>query len=182
MIVFKLDPLYLGSMKHVFYVTFMIAIIATMAVVTALDTIHEAEAFKKSQGVYNPKYGSDTKGIVCGDRLCSDVKSVGSSNTSIVKPNSSSVSIPTGEISVDSVMGAMIKNTEMNKQLGTIVVSIESQDDGNIVLNLPSTINDVFVVIVDGEEWDDAHVDGNKIHVYFYAGAEKIEILGNVLG
>ncbi|MGH1520789.1 MAG: hypothetical protein ACRBB2_00180 [Nitrosopumilus sp.] len=159
----------------------MIVIITTMAVVTALDTIPEAKAFKKSQVVYNPKYGSDTKEIVCGDRLYFDVKSVGSSNTSIVKPNLSSVSMSTGEISVDSVMGAMIKNTEMNEQLGTIVVSLESQDDGNIMLNLPSTINDVFMVIDDGEELDDAHVEGNKIHVHFYAGAEKIEILGNVL-
>jgi len=35
------------------------------------------------------------------------------------------------------------------------------------------------MVIVDGEEWDDAHIDDNDVKFYFFAGIEKIEIIGN---
>lgn len=180
MILFKLDCSRLESMKRVFSVTFMIAILATMAVVTAIDTaIPDAEAFKKGKGVYNQKYGSATKGIVCGDRLCSEV-----GQAVVGSPSSSYASMSSGgggAISIDSVIGATIKDTEVDGQSGTAVVLIDAQDDGKIMLNIPPAIKDAFMVIVDGEEWDDAHIDGNKVKVYFYAGAEKIEIIGNVL-
>ena len=169
-------------MKRIFSVTFMIAILATMAVVTALDTMPEAEEIKKSKGVYNQKYGSDTKGIVCGDRLCSEVEQVGSSDVSVMKTKSSSTQIQVGEISIDSIVGSTIKDTKIDRQSGTVIVLIDAQDDGKIILNLPSTIKDAFMIIVDGEEWDDASIDGNKIKVYFYAGTEKIEIIGKILG
>ena len=55
-------------------------------------------------------------------------------------------------------------------------------DDGKIKLNLPSGISEAFMVIVDGEEWNDAYIDGNHVKVYFHAGAEKIEIIGNSSG
>ena len=74
MIQFKLHLTKLDPMKRVFSVTFMIAILATMAVVSGMEMMPEAEAFKKGQGVYNSKYGSATKGIVCGDRLCSEIE------------------------------------------------------------------------------------------------------------
>ena len=170
-------------MKRTFSVTFMIAILATMTIVTALETMPEAEAFKKGQGVYTPKHGSATKGIVCGDRLCSEVgQTQTSSDVPVKKTKSSSVQMQVGAISVDSVTGATIKDTMIDSQSGIAVLSIDAQDDGKIMLNLPSAIKDVFMVIVDGEEWDDAYIDGNKIKVYFHAGTEKIEILGNVLG
>ena len=79
-------------------------------------------------------------------------------------------------------IGNTIKDTKINRQLGTDVVLIYAQDDGKIMLNLPFIIKDVFIVIVDGEEWDDAYVDGDKVKVYFYAGTEKIEIIGNIIG
>ena len=34
------------------------------------------------------------------------------------------------------------------------------------------------MVLVDGEEWDDAEINGNEITVMFLAGAEEIEIFG----
>lgn len=170
-------------MKRTFSVTFMIAILATMAVVTATDAMPEAEALQKSKGVQNQKYGSVNKGIVCGDMLCSEAgQTVASSDVSVMKTKSPSMQIQVGEISVDSVIGAMIKNTTVNKQSGSVTLTIDAQEDGKIILNLPSAITDAFMVIVDDEEWDDAYIDGNKIKVYFYAGTEKIEIIGNVLG
>ena len=173
----------LELMKRVFSVTFMIAILVTMAVVTTVAHMPDAEAFQKGQGVYNSKHGSATKGIVCGDRLCSEIGQVKSSDVSAMKtksPQHTPMSI--GAISVDSVTGATIKDTMIDKQSEAVIVSIDAHDDGKIMLNLPSTVSDVFMVIVDGEEWDDAYIDENEVKIYFYAGAEKIEIIGNVLG
>ena len=70
---FKLLILVFIVMKQVFAVTFMIAMLATMAVVTAVEILPEADAKKKASGTYTKKYGSATKGVVCGDRLCSEV-------------------------------------------------------------------------------------------------------------
>lgn len=168
-------------MKSVFSVTFMIAILATMAVVSGVEIMPEAEAFKKGQGVYNSKYGSATKGIVCGDRLCSEISNMkSSSDRSYPQKNSSSdVVTYTGSDLIESISGATMIDTSVDKQSGTMVISINAQDDGKIKLNLPSGINEAFMVIVDGEEWDDAYIDGNHIKVYFHAGTEKIEVIGN---
>ena len=92
---------------------------------------------------------------------------------------SSSVKTYVGSDLVDSISGATMVDTDVDKQSGTMVVSINAHDDGKIKLNLPSGINEAFMVIVDGEEWDDAYIDGNQIKVYFHAGAEKIEVIGN---
>ncbi|MDH3854240.1 MAG: PEFG-CTERM sorting domain-containing protein, partial [Nitrosopumilus sp.] len=36
----------------------------------------------------------------------------------------------------------------------------------------------IFMVLVDGEEWDDVEIVANKVTVMFPAGAETIEIIG----
>ena len=168
-------------MKSVFSVTFMIAILATMAVVSGMSMMPDAEAFKKGQGVYNSKYGSATKGIVCGDRLCSEIANTKSSSdmSHPQKNSSSSVITYSGSDLIESISGATMIDTAVDRQSGTLVISINAQDDGKIKLNLPSGIDDAFMVIVDGEEWDDAYIDGNHIKVYFHAGTEKIEVIGN---
>ena len=159
----------------------MISILATMAVVTAIDMIPYAEA-KKGQGVYNQKYGSGTKGIVCGDRLCSEVGSESSqSQTSKDKMKSPTIAPKhIGGISIDSIKGATLNNANVDRQSGIATISVDATDDGKITVNLLGTIKDVFMVIVDGEEWDDAYVHGGQVKVYFHAGTEKIEIIGNV--
>ena len=171
------------------YVAFMISILATMAVVTGIDMIPEAEALKKGKGVNVSKYGSATKGIVCGDQLCSEVGHKKSSTTSdTMKKHTStksdtmtypSPSMSKGEISVDSIRGATVIDTSVDNQSGIVVVSLDVVDDGKIIVNLPSMFKDVFMVIVDGEEWDDAFIEGNQVKVYFHAGTEKIEIIGD---
>ena len=178
-------------MKRVFSVVFMIAILSTMAVVAAIDALPDAEARKKSQGTLNPKYGSDTKRIVCGDMLCSEIAH-GKSAQSHMKDKSDSahgakdmstpVRTQVGPVSIDSIYGASIQNTDVNRHSGTVTVSLNAVDDGKVKVNVPSMIKDVFMVLVDGEEWDDAFVEGNQVKVYFHAGAEKIEIIGNVIG
>lgn len=171
----------------ILYVGFMIAILASMAVVAAIDMNPDAEARKKGQGVLNTKYGSDTKRIVCGDILCSEITtsempSKQSSQTTETKIKPPTMSKPTNGISVDSIMGATVKQTNIDAQSNIVTMSLNSTDDGEITVTLPSIVKDVFMVIVDGEEWDDVYIQGNEVKIYFYAGAEKIEIIGNVLG
>ncbi len=168
--------------KHVFSVSFMIAILATMAIVTGTGMLPEAEAFKKANGTFNPKYGSDTKGIVCGDQLCYKIKNV--SNTSDIRSASHSESSPVyaSWVSIQSMNGAQLVDTQVDRNSDTVTVLIDAQEEGKVILNLSPNIEDAFMVIVDGEEWDDAHIDGNDVNVFFHAGTEKIEIIANISG
>ncbi|MGI9566431.1 MAG: hypothetical protein ACR2LL_05390 [Nitrosopumilus sp.] len=171
-------------MKNVFSTTFMIAILATMTVVTAVEIMPEAEAIK-GQGVSNSKYGSATKGIVCGEMLCADKEPVAptpSYSTERTEPTTSPAAASTETVMANSVMGATVLDAQIDQQSGILTVSINAYDDGNIVIDLPSSLVEVFLIIVDGEEWDSVYVDDNKAEIDFYAGTEKIEIIGNILG
>ena len=172
-------------MKNVFSTTFMIAILATMTVVTAVEIMPEAEALK-GQGVSNSKYGSATKGIVCGAMLCVDKEpatpTTPSYSTERVEPPTTTPSMSNETAMANSAMAATILDTQIDQQSGIMTVSINAYDDGNIVIDLPSSMVEVFLVIVDGEEWDSVYIDDNKAEIEFYAGTEKIEIIGNILG
>ncbi len=177
-------------MRRIFSVTFMAAILATMIIVTSVDMISDAEALK-SKGTSTGKYGSATKGVVCGDRLCSEINQTETSNDNEISksaatstkspPMTTASSAQSGDVSVDSIIGATVQNTEMDKQSGIATLSIDAKDDGNVIVNLDSSIMDVFMVIVDGEEWDDVYIEGDKMDIFFYAGTEKIEIFGDMM-
>ena len=168
-------------MKRVFSVVFMIAILATVAVVAAVDTMPNAEA-KKGQGVPTSKFGLGTKGIVCGDQLCANVKHADSPMVSAATKSPSSMGTSSGGTVIDSITGATLKAIKIDKNASIAKITIDANDDGKIKFNIPPAIGDVSMVIVDGEQWDDVYIDGNQIKVYFFAGTEKIEIIGNVLG
>ena len=59
--------------KLFFTAFFTISILLLGAMAGPLDMVQSAEALK-GQGVPTSQYGSATKGIVCGDKLCSEVK------------------------------------------------------------------------------------------------------------
>ena len=61
----------------------------------------------------------------------------------------------------------------------SLIINISSFDEGMITVN-PSTdaIKGIFMVLVDGEEWDDVEINGNEVIVSFPAGTEEIEIIG----
>jgi len=97
-------------MKHVFFVTFMIVILTTLTIVTAMDVLPETDSFKKSKGVCNNKYGSATKGIVCVDQLCFDVDKT---TSNVTKTKSSYMPISIGSVLIDSIWGAVVKDTKI---------------------------------------------------------------------
>lgn len=51
----------------------MITVLMSSGIVASIDLIQNAEAIK-SKGNSTPKYGSQTKNLVCGDRLCSEIE------------------------------------------------------------------------------------------------------------
>ena len=78
-----------------------------------------------------------------------------------------------------TIEGGSVTGAEINMNDKSIIVMINALEDGKITLNPSSKVIDgVFLVLVDGQEWDDATINGNNVEIMFPAGAEEIEIIG----
>jgi predicted secreted protein with PEFG-CTERM motif len=78
-----------------------------------------------------------------------------------------------------SITGGTVNGAKVNTNDNSLIVMISANEDGTITLNPSKSVLDgAFMVLVDGEEWDDVEIDGNQITVMFLAGAEEIEIIG----
>jgi len=77
-------------------------------------------------------------------------------------------------ISAGSVSGAMFSAAS-----NSLTIQISGLMDGTLTIT-PSmdAIRGIFMVLVDGEEWDDVVIDGNEVTVDFPAGTNEIEIIG----
>ena len=81
-----------------------------------------------------------------------------------------------------SISGGMVTSATLNIDDKAIVINIDSEDDGILTVNPSKSVQDViFLVLVDGEEWDDVEIVGNQVTVMFPAGTEQIEIFGAFL-
>ncbi len=78
-------------------------------------------------------------------------------------------------ISTGSVSGAMFSTAS-----NSLTVQISSGGrDGTLTINPSSdAIRGIFMVLVNGEEWDDVEINGNEVTVDFPAGTTEIEIIG----
>ncbi len=78
-----------------------------------------------------------------------------------------------------SISGAKVISARANSIDNSLVISISSSEPGTLTVNPSSdVIRGIFMVLVDGEEWDDVEITGNDVTVMFPAGAEEIEIIG----
>lgn len=78
-----------------------------------------------------------------------------------------------------NILNGVIINASVNNNDNSIVIQINASDDGILTINpTKSTIDGIFMVLVDGEEWDDVEYDDNEVIVMFPAGTEEIEIIG----
>jgi len=77
-------------------------------------------------------------------------------------------------ITAGSVSGAIFSAAS-----NSLTVQISGLMDGTLTIN-PSVdaIRGIFMVLVDGEEWDDVEINGNEVIVHFPAGTNEIEIIG----
>jgi len=78
-----------------------------------------------------------------------------------------------------SISGGMVTGATINTNDNSIIISINAEDDGILTVTPSKSVQDgIFMVLVDGEEWDDVEIVANKVTVMFPAGAEQIEIIG----
>jgi predicted secreted protein with PEFG-CTERM motif len=78
-----------------------------------------------------------------------------------------------------SISGGTVNGAKVNTNDNSLIVMISANEDGTITLNPSKNVLDgAFMVLVDGEEWDDVEINGTEITVSFLAGAEEIEIIG----
>ena len=78
-----------------------------------------------------------------------------------------------------SISGGTITSAAINSDDNSIIININAQDDGVLTITPSKTVQDgIFMVLVDGEEWDDVEIVANKVTVMFPAGAEQIEVFG----
>ncbi|GKS67183.1 hypothetical protein YTPLAS73_07300 [Nitrosarchaeum sp.] len=78
-----------------------------------------------------------------------------------------------------SITGGMVTGASINSNDNSIIIRINANEDGTLTLNPEKSIlNGIFMVLVDGEEWDDVEISDNKVTVNFLAGAQEIEVIG----
>jgi predicted secreted protein with PEFG-CTERM motif len=106
----------------------------------------------------------------------------------IVKPTTPSaptVTCSSSELAVGgqcvpyTITGGTVTGADVNTGDNSMIVKINSMEDGTLTLN-PSTqaISGIFMILVDGQEWDDVSIDGQEVTVMFPAGTEEIEVIG----
>ena len=146
-------------------------------------TINTAGAMWKYDGTYTIKvnYGSTEKSNSAKVELTGGVAYIPNYSTPILPAKQCS----TNDISIDgqcipyNISGGMVTSATFNTDNKSIIININAEDDGTLTIN-PKTqvIDGIFMVLVDGEEWDDSEIVSNKVTVMFPAGAEQIEIIG----
>lgn len=78
-----------------------------------------------------------------------------------------------------SITGGSVTGASIDTKTKSMKVRIMSSEDGSITLTPSSSvISGIFMVLVDGQEWDDVEINGNQVTVMFPAGTEQIEIIG----
>ena len=167
-------------MQGRFVTTFIaITLIAVMVIGMQIEPVDA----KKAQGTYIQKYGSATKHIVCGDRLCSE-ESIPKQQSSVVPTDAAkatgmcdknSIQMESGCLSFNINKG-IVKDSAFDNHSGSTTIQIQSSDNGRIIIN--AALDSAFI-LVDGEEWDDIIVSGSSTTIEFLAGTETIEIFGN---
>ena len=91
---------------------------------------------------------------------------------------SSEVSIGGNCTSYD-ISGGHVTSATVNLDDNSVIINIHAMDDGVLTISpSTSTQKGIFMVLVDGEESDDAEINGNTVIVPFGAETEQIEIIG----
>ena len=85
----------------------------------------------------------------------------------------------TGSCVPFSIFGATVTGAWFSSETNSLTVKISSFDDGTLTVDPSSNaIRGIFMILVDGQEWDDVDINGNEVTVMFPAGTEEIEIIG----
>ena len=182
MIQFKLESQEKKIMqKRKFATTFLvITLVAVMMIGLQMESVDA----KKSKGTYNSQFGSATKHIVCGDRLCSESDTPKQAPTIVSESNSKTTTNTCSRSTIQmesscssfNINGGSVKGSAFDSTTGSTTIQIQAVNDGSITIR---TALDSTFILVDGEEWDDVIVSGSSTIIEFLAGTEIIEIFGN---
>ncbi|MFB5605044.1 MAG: PEFG-CTERM sorting domain-containing protein [Nitrosarchaeum sp.] len=129
----------------------------------------------KYNGAYTIKvnYGSSQK----SNKVL--VELVGESSTKSDKCGSSEIYLKGDYCVPYSITGGVVTGASINNNDKSIIIKINANADGTFTFTPEKSILDgIFMVLVDGQEWDDVEINNNKVTVMFPAGTEKIEIIG----
>jgi len=145
-------------------------------------TLNTAGAMWKYDGTYIIKvnYGSPEKSNKVKVELTGGVPYTPDYSTSIPDKKCGANDISaSGQCIPYSISGGTVISATLNTNDNSIVININAEDDGILTINPSKTVQDgIFMVLVDGEEWDDVEIVNNKVTVMFPAGTELIEIIG----
>ena len=84
-----------------------------------------------------------------------------------------------GDCTSYDISNGRVTSATVNTNDNSIIININAMDDGILTISpSTSTQKGIFMVLVDGEESDDAEINGNTVIVPFNAGTEQIEIIG----
>ncbi|AFS80219.1 hypothetical protein NKOR_01565 [Candidatus Nitrosopumilus koreensis AR1] len=146
-------------------------------------TLNTAGAMWKYDGTYTIKanYGSaDKKNSVKVELTGGVAYSPGYQTPTSSKQCGASEISADGHCIPFSISGAVVTGATLNTDDNSIVININARESDGILTVTPSkTVQDgIFMILVDGQEWDDVEIVGNKVTVMFPAGTEQIEIIG----
>ena len=143
-------------------------------------SFNTAGALWKYDGTYTIKanYGSLKDKVIVMLEGVITAKSTTTAPTPVSDCSSDEVSADGNCIPYD-ISGGMVTSAAINTDDNSIIINIDATDDGTLTVTpSESTQEGIFMVLVDGEEWDDVEINGNIVTVEFPAGAEEIEIVG----
>ena len=145
-------------------------------------TLNTAGAMWKYDGTYTIKvnYGSAEKSNSAKVELTGGVAYTPTYSTPTVNKQCSANEITaSGQCVPFSISGGMVTSATLNTNDNSIIININANDDGTLTVTPSNSVqNGIFMVLVDGEEWDDVEIVANKVTVMFPAGAEQVEIIG----
>lgn len=76
--------------------------------------------------------------------------------------------------------GGQFLGATVNQEYNSVSLGISADENGMIKVDFPTKVLEgVFLVLVDGEEYNDAMIDGQTVTVWFLAGAENVEVVGS---
>ena len=143
-------------------------------------TLNTAGDMWKYDGTYTIKvnYGSTEKSNSVKVELTGGVGHTPDYSTPSTQCGANDLSAD-GQCIPFSISGGTVTDATLNINDNSIIININAEDDGILTVTPSKTIQDgIFMVLVDGEEWDDVEIVANKVTVMFPAGAETIEIIG----
>ena len=149
---------------------------------TFKTTLNTAGAMWKYDGTYTIKvnYGSAEKSNSAKVELTGGVAYESNYQTPTTNKQCSAMELSAnGQCVPFSISGGTVTSATLNTNDNSIVIMINAEEDGTLTITPSTTVQKgIFMVLVDGEEWDDVEIVANKVTVMFPAGAETIEVIG----